>query len=212
MHSRTIARCSDRIGERRTPIRCWRLLVILLVIVLLGGCGRDSATCVGRTWDLRTPPSRADVDMPPGRKWVSWQCDDPQEMTFQLPADTVLSIPSTGVTFDSYGAPHPETGDPTTADVHTGPIGLDAAEETASEILTTLGANTGEIAEWRRQAAAAAGTDTVRSPFIRSRVGYLGVEMRTTYNPLSDSAHVHVIFLMGDQIGSRLWRGSRTGG
>jgi hypothetical protein len=203
VHSRTTARGSDRTGERRTPVRCWCLPVIMLAVAFLGGCGRDAATCVGRTWDLRTRPSRTDVGMPPGRKWVSWQCDDRQEMTFELPEDTVLRLPATLVTFDAYGARHPETGDPTTADVHTGPIGLDAAAETANEILTALGADTSEITQWRRKAAAASGTDPVKSPFIRSRAGYLGVEVRTTFSPLSDSAHVHVIFLMGEQIGSR---------
>lgn len=136
--------------------------------------------------------------MPPGRKWVSWQCDDPQEMTFELPVGTVFSMPSTLVTFDAYSARHPETSDPTTADVHTGPLSLDVAAETASEILTELGTDTREIAQWRQQAAAASGTDNVKSPFIRSQVDYLGVEIRTTFNPLSDSSHVHVIFSMSE--------------
>ncbi len=170
---------------------------MVLILVLLGGCAGNSATCAGKTWDLRTPPSRVAVDMPPGKAWVAWECDDPQEMTFELPDHTVLSMPSTLVTFDAYSAPHPETGDPTTADVHTGPISLDVAVETASEILTKLDTDTSEIAQWQ-QASASSGTDTVKSPFIRSRVGYLGVEVQTTFSPLSNNAHVHVIFSMSD--------------
>lgn len=190
----TTARGSNHVDKRQTPTPNWRLPVMVLVVVLLGGCARSSATCVGKTWNLRTPPSRADVDMAPGKAWVSWQCDDPQEMTFELPADIVFSLPSTLVTFDAYGARHPETSDPTGADVHTGSLRLDVAAETANELLTKLGADTREIAQWQQRASASSDTDTVKSPFIRSRVDYLGVEVQTAFSPLSNSARVHVIF------------------
>lgn len=198
VRGRTIVRGSSHSDERRTSVRCWRLPVLVLVIALLGGCGRDSASCAGRTWDLRTPPSRADVGMPPGREWVAWQCDDPQEMRFELPEGATFSLASTLVTFDAYGTPHPETGDPATADVHTGPLGLDVAAETASGILRRLGTDAREIEEWRRQVAAASGTDWVKSPFVRGRAGYLGVEVRVTFHPLSNHAYVHVILLLRD--------------
>lgn len=189
-----MARGSDTGDERQAPVRCWCLPLLALAVMLLGSCAEDAAACAGRTWDLRTPPSREDVGMPPGREWVAWECDDPREMTFRLPGEAALRVPSTLVTFDAYGARRPETGDPTTADVHTGPLGLDAAARLATGILRRLGTDAGEIGEWRARAAAATSTDYVRSLFIRSRVGYLGVEVRTTYMPLSKSAFVHIIF------------------
>lgn len=140
--------------------------------------------------------------MPPGSEWVTWECHDPQEMTFELPEGAVFTLASTLVAFDAYGAEDPETSDPTTGDVHTGPLGLDVAAETATGILTRLGADASEIAEWRRQAAASSGADDVKSPFISSRVGYLGVTVQTTFDQLSNSAYVHVIFSIDDEPGS----------
>ncbi len=78
------------------------------------------------------------------------------------------------------------------------PLSLDVAAETASKILTRLGTDAREIAQWRQQAAASTGTDDVKSPFIRSRAGHLGIEVQTTFDRLSNSANVHVIFSIRD--------------
>jgi hypothetical protein len=136
--------------------------------------------------------------MPSGKTWVAFECDDPQEMTFELPEGIVLKLASDFVAFDAYGAPDPETGAPSTADVYTGPLSLDVAAETAGGILGRLGADARGIEEWRQQVAAAPGTDWAKSPFVRGRAGYLGVEVRVTFNPLSNDAYVHVIFLLRD--------------
>jgi len=137
MQRPTTAYGSQHLDQRRMPVRCWRLPVTMLVLVLLGACARNSANCVGKTWDLRTPPRRAALGMPPGKTWFVFQCDTTQEITFDLPGDVILKLPSTLVTVDAYGAAVPETDDPATVDVHTGPLSIDAAAKTTHSILTT---------------------------------------------------------------------------
>lgn len=150
--------------------------------------------CSAVTYDLRQPPSRAEVGMASGASYTAKSCDDGFPASFTLAQGAGTSLTATLVTADSYSTPEPATAQPTTMDVHTGALNLDGAMGLARRLADDLGIDPGPLQTWRQQVAASDSTDGIDTPFMRSHLGYVTVEMQVSYLGTSSNTYVHLIF------------------
>ena len=168
----------------------------LLASVLVQGCGvrigEDEPQRPWDEWDLREPPTRAEVGIPDGRTTVIYQDspDSVRTVTVWLPEDRVLTSQANSVSFSALGSSGPTTSDPSTMDIGSGLLTLDQALDEMAASLRELGAPTEAADDWYREASAARGADRVESPWVRTEVGYLTVEIQGRYNALSGTAVV----------------------
>lgn len=162
-----------------------------------GGVATTDAECTDRVLDLRLPPTRASAEMPEGRAWTAWSCDEGFDMRVDLPDGTHTSMLSRVVAVDSYGSPDPDAGVPTEVDVHSTALNVDTAAALAGQVASDLGIDASELRAWsiRAQAATATATttDPVKTSFMRGRVGYVGAELQVVHDPLADTTYVHLI-------------------
>jgi len=173
-----------------------RVGVAVLASVLMQGCGvrigEDEPQQSWDEWDLRTPPTRAEVGIPEGETTVIYQ-DSPdavRTVTVRLPEDRVLTSQANSVAFSSLGTPDAATAAPSTMDIGSGLLTLDEALTELGASLRALDLPSEDADDWYREAAAARGADRVESPWMRAQVGYLTVEVQGRYNALSETAVV----------------------
>lgn len=139
-----------------------RSALVVAVLLALAGCtligGKPEHPAV--TYDLRRPPTCADVGIPAGEKVVVDEANDGCPVTLLLPEGRRLKTKVNLVTFDSFSADTDAThADPTGADLHTARVSLDDAA-------------------------------AVRSENIPTRLGYLTVRLQGRYSPLDERASV----------------------
>jgi len=177
-----------------------RLLVpCVLAVLVVAGCTVDRTDEPTErewdSWDLTSPPTRAEVGMAEGRTTVIYQTSpaDSQPVTVRLPGDRVLQSQANSVSFSALGAPEPTQDDPTTMDIGSALLPLDEALSEMSAALRTLGLPTAEAKEWYRSAAAASGGDRIESPWLRASVGYLTVSVQGRYSALDRTAVVSYV-------------------
>ena len=168
----------------------------LLVTVLVQGCGvrigDDEPQRAWDEWDLREPPTRAEVGIPEGRTTVIYQ-DSPdsiRDVTVWLPEDRVLRSRANSVSFSAIGTREPATSDPWTMDIGSGLLALDEALDEMAASLRELDAPADAADDWYREAAAARGADRVESAWVSTEVGYLTVSVQGRYSALDQTAVV----------------------
>jgi hypothetical protein len=143
------------------------------------------------TYDLREPPSRADVHMPAGEKTVLDEAEQNFPVTLLLPEGRRLETKVGVVSFDSYATgTRATTADPTGADMHTARTSLEDAAAVMATSLRQLGSSDAAADRWVEQARPASGSATVRSENVETRLGYLTVRVQGRYNPLDRHASV----------------------
>lgn len=162
------------------------------------------------TWDLRTPPSREEAGMPPGETVViydrhgGWWDATLIRARVLLPEGKRLEVEASNVAFDSYGAPCSQRAGksaPTTMDISVGPVPLDDARRELVRAADEFGFSRPYVEEWYSESKKAVeqgdATDWIKTPFLRSEVGYLTAEVRGSFLPYEhevEHAFVHYIF------------------
>ncbi len=169
------------------------------------------------TWDLRTPPSRKEAGMPPGETVViyergGWWRTFPIRARVLLPEAKRVEAEVGYVAFDSYGAPCPQstgTSDPTTMDISVDSVSLDEAHRILLGAADEFGFAHRYIEEWYSEAKRADGieqaTERVDTPFLRSKVGYLTLDVQGRFSPIGDepdNTFVHYTFSWSEPRGS----------
>lgn len=170
-----------------------RLLAAGLVLfTALAGCGwigdggHDAVS-----YDLRRPPTRADVGMPDGEKVVVDEAEENYPVTLLLPGGRRLETEVSLTTFDSYSAgTKAGSADPTSADLHTARTSLDEAAASMESALRQLGRPTAAVDDWTRRARVAKGLATVRSDAPRVELGYPRIGIQGRYSPRDERATI----------------------
>lgn len=160
--------------------------------------GGSSDDCEARSYDLGKPPSRSDLGFEAGKAFVDVSCDDGFELSLTLPAGTTTSLIARRVNADSYSAANPQTDPPTTMDVHSVGLDVDEALQLATRVAGELGIDaTAALQSWRQQVEGPARGDSVDTPFLRSSLGYLTVEMQVQHLGVSGTNFMHLILSWG---------------
>lgn len=158
-------------------------LVAGVVVVLTGGCTvNDNQDCEARTLDLREPPTREEIGIPPGESVAMWSCDDVLDLTIRLPEDRVIEVATRLLAADSRGAENRETGDPTTIDVHSISLSIDDAADLAEQIAGSLGMDPSQIETWRQDAGNPPDpTLDTKTRLIPGSAGYVDADLRVIH-------------------------------
>lgn len=131
--------------------------------------------------------------MSPGQSVMDVSCDEGFEVTFTLPDEAEVSMTARRVNADSRSAASPESGSPTTVDVHSVALDADAAVEVASGLAENLGIDAKPLRSWRLEVDNDSSVGSVDSPFIRNRLGYLIAELQVQHLGTSGNNYVHLI-------------------
>ncbi len=179
------------------------LLAGMVIAVSSQGCdihvssnADDSGDCSPVSYDLTGPPSRAELGMDSGQGFLSKSCDDGFEVTLRLPEGTTTSLTATRVNADSYSADDPGSDPPTTVDVHSVSLSVDEAVRLASRLADGLGSDATPLPRWQEQAETRS-ADSIDSPFLRNRLGYLTVEMQVQHLGVSGNNYLHLVLSWG---------------
>ena len=179
-------------------------VAIVLMATLMQGCdmGSDSGTdgtstegsdtCEDQSYDLTTPPTRDDLGMPEGESTMDVSCDGGFEVALTLPEDASTSFTVQRVNADSYGADDSTTGDPTTMDFHSVALDPDQAVQVANGMCSDLGIESEPLRRWKLDIKTNP-NDSVDSPFVRTKLGYLTAELQLQYLPASGNSYLHLV-------------------
>ena len=182
----------------------WLCLALVLGGLLpLVGCGVLPDRPHGAvTYDLREPPSRADVHLPDGEKTVIDEAEENFPVTLLLPQGRRLETKVSVVSFDSYATGTRATSaDPTGADMHTARMPLEDAAAAMATSLRQLGSSDAAAGRWVEEARPASGSATVRSENVETRLGYLTFRVQGRYNPSDRRATVSYSLYWGPGAG-----------
>lgn len=196
------------VRDRGSMITSLRTVAIMVIVVAAAvGCGTEYAgdddtgeSKAGEdvTYDLTTPPTRADVGMAAGEKVAIDETDEGRLVTLGLPGDRTLETEVSLVTFDSYAAGvDADTADPTGMDMHTPRMDLSAAAALLTESLRQFGGSEQIAEDWRRAAEEAQGTETVRSTNVPYELGYLTARVQGRYSPIDHKASLAYVLFWG---------------
>ncbi len=166
---------------------------------------------------MRTPLSRKEAGMPPGETVViydrhgGWWDATLIRTRVLLPEGKRLKLEASNVAFDSYGAScwkRTGTSKPTGMDIGVGPVPLDEARREMLNAAGKFGFPRSDIEEWYSEAKRAASrgntTERIQTLFLRSRVGYLTIEMKGSFLPYEHQekhAFIHYILSWGKLFG-----------
>lgn len=142
-------------------------------------------------FDLTSPPSREKVGLPDGRSDITYSRPEPFFVRASLPERHELAFEARMVGFDSLNSPHPETGPPTTLDIHYYLETLEAGRDHLLAAVDQFGLEEQAVTEWYQEASnpdSAPGPSTIRSRWISTTVGYLLLQVRGNYRPAFDAA------------------------
>lgn len=156
-----------------------------------------SAQCADRVLDLSRAPSRADLQMRDGKGSTTWSCDDGFQARAELPDGTVTTMLSRQVSVDSYRAADATTGAPTTVDVHSTDLGVEAAVSLAGQVADDLGIDAGELRSWSVAAEQSETSDDVKTSFMENQVGYVLAQLQVVHQGVSGNNYVHLILSWG---------------
>ena len=104
-------------------------------------------------------------------------CDSGFEVALTLPEDASTSFTVQRVNADSYGADDSTTGDPTTMDFHSVALDPDQAIQVANGMCSDLGIDSEPLRRWKLDVKTHP-NDSVDSPFVRTKLGYLTAELQ----------------------------------
>ena len=147
--------------------------------------------------------------MPPGETVViyergGWWRAPPIRARVLLPEGKRVEAEASYVVLDSYGATcwkRTGTSDPTTMDISVGPVPLDDARRELLRAAEEFDLSHSDIEEWyaesKRAVSQGDATDRVRTPFLRSEIGYLTLDAQGRFLPYErevEHAFVHYTF------------------
>lgn len=143
-----------------------------------------------KVFDLTNPPSRAEVGLPEGKDQFTHQNSDMSKFAVRvlLPAGKQLAFDALSVGVDSLGAGDPPSGDPTTMDVTYEAESLDAARDHLLGAAAQFGLNAEAVRDWHEQAQSVTEIP-VRSPWLRTTLGYLIFEVRGNHSATRTTVH-----------------------
>ena len=149
-------------------------------------------------WDLREPPTAADVGIQPGEKTSDFQTGVPRRIRLLLPEGFELETVGPLLGFDNYAHPHrkldhPErlgSWTPSTMFVKSAPLEPSAAYEGFKRDLAAVGlppdAAETWLAEMRSTPTAGPGVGPIQVRDF-AEVGYLEVAVLARYSPVGDT-------------------------
>lgn len=145
-------------------------------------------------WDLRKPPTRADVGMHDGEDFVAYEdSDDPRPIEVLLPEGRALELDNVYlVTFDRITSPSlAATSDsPLQMDFRPKRLRLDDAEELLASSLRAIGADPALAGQWRARVQARPQDGPAADRRIEgggsAQIGYLTIGVGAVFNPLND--------------------------
>lgn len=149
--------------------------------------------CEARSYDLTSPPTRDDLGMTPGKEIVDVSCDDGFDVKLALPQDAATTITARGFTADAYGSGDPESGNPTTIDVHSVSYDVAEAVQVVQGVADDLGIDSAPVRQWRADVESRGDRDSIDSPFMRSTVGYVNADLQVQHVPTSGDNYMHLI-------------------
>lgn len=155
-----------------------------------GASGADE--CQDLRLDLTRPPTRAELDMPAGESTSDVSCDGGFQVDLVLPGNATTTLTAIRVNADSYGSEESTTGDPTTIDIHSVALDQDQAIQVADGVAGDLGIDSKPLQTWQLDISADP-SQSVDSPFLRSKLGYLTAELQLQYLPTSGNSYLHLI-------------------
>lgn len=148
-------------------------------------------------WDLRTPPSAAEVGLRSDKDYVGFETRKPRRVRFLLPEDRELTVDAVLVVFDRvmYKDPADPTR-PTGMDFRMRSIPLDTAYEVMGESLEAFGLDTSAVDEWRNKIE----TRPTSGPSADRRIegggnttiGYLNIGVGGVYDPVDGDESVTI--------------------
>lgn len=194
------------------PARAPILLAAAVSLSVLAGCtvtsnitDEPAEPAAARTvedgvevWDLREPPTAADVGIQPGEKTSDFQTGVPRRIRLLLPEGFELETVGPLLGFDNYGHPHrkldhPErlgSWTPSTMFVKSAPLEPNAAYEGFKRDLAAVGlppdAAETWLAEMRSAPTAGPGVGPIQVRDF-AEVGYLEVAVLASYSPVGDT-------------------------
>jgi hypothetical protein len=139
-------------------------------------------------FDLTRPPTREELGMPARGDEVVYQRADtrPIEVRVSLPQGEDLVVSARLITADSASRPDAATAPPSTMDLHTYPATLEEGYAHMLAAARRFGFDGELIRKWHDEAMAPRPTQappTVSAPWMRTRIGYLGIEVQARYAP-----------------------------
>ncbi len=160
-----------------------------------GNGSGSSDECEDRSYDLTQPPTRDELGMPVDKSVLDVSCDAGFELSLTLPKGAATSMTARRVNADSYAASDPETGDPTTMDIHSVGLDVEGALQVARGVADDLGIDPKPLERWRRDVESTP-DDSVDSPFMRAKIGYLTAELQVQHLGTSGTNYVHLILTL----------------
>lgn len=142
------------------------------------------------TWDLRQPPTRADVGLPDGEHTAVYETRERRPLVLLLPEEVRLEIEARLVVFNDLLRIREDDPDPTTMNISTGALDTDVAYDRYTSSLETLGLPAGAADRWRAdiEKAPDSGPEAGRSVSSGDRsvdLGSVTVGLGVTYSPVS---------------------------
>lgn len=189
---------------RATARRTAATLFLLCTVTSTQGCSADSQPgeaadpqCADRVLDLETPPTRAGLQMSDREGSTTWSCDEGFQVAAKLPGGRGTTLLARQLSVDSYGAKVAETGRPTTVDIHSTGLGVEAAVKLTHQVSADLGIDTQELKSWSAEAERSETSGDVATGFMRNRVGYATTELQVVHQGVSGNNYVHLIVSWG---------------
>ncbi|KAA1398057.1 hypothetical protein [Aeromicrobium ginsengisoli] len=148
-------------------------------------------------WDLRTPPSAADVGMRADKDHVAYETRKPRRVRFLLPQGKVLETDIYLLVFERIM--HEDPADPTRPtgmDFDTKAMPLDTAYSVMHDGLTSLGLSTSPVDEWRAKIegrpSSGPSADLTIEGGGNTVLGYLDIGVGGIYQPLDGDDSVTI--------------------
>lgn len=155
---------------------------------------QDALDAGGVSWDLSEPPTRAEVGLEGEASTVIYEYGDERtlDVTVGLPADERLRVDAQ---YAAFSAPMSGSADPPESlDLKTSEASVADAGSQLTELARRFGLDVNQVEDWIDEAGAAEGAGPrVKSAWMRSRVGYLTLEVQARYDPEVDAASVHYL-------------------
>ncbi|KRC64188.1 hypothetical protein ASE12_05060 [Aeromicrobium sp. Root236] len=150
-------------------------------------------------WDLRTPPSAADVGMRADEKSVVYETDEPRRVRFLLPEGKELKTKIYLLIFQRIA--HEDPADPTRPtgiDFDTRAMPLDTADGVMRDALTSFGLGTSAVDTWRtkieERPKSGAEADFDIEGGGNTKIGYLSIGVGGNFDPVDGHNSAHITY------------------
>ncbi|MGQ0629427.1 MAG: hypothetical protein ACT4P1_00145 [Sporichthyaceae bacterium] len=178
--------------DRPSPIR--RVKSAKVIEVVKTGFGR---------FDLRTPPTRAEVGMADDGATDAIYESRPQdafEVEVLLPDEQVLRFESDLTVFSRGGGKFPSTQAPDGATIKRGLLSVEEARDRLLALAEQFDLEVEPIDDWYRIASSGrvpSNDAQPNTPFLSTKLGYLTLSVQGRYSPTADDAVVAISLFWG---------------